>query len=702
MASEYSVNIKLNTKQVKTDLQTIGKEIGNLGKNQSKGSKQALSAAEKQLKLDNASLRLKNQALGLSLKALPLQQKGVKLDETASKIAKATADAEKFEFDLAKKSLLLADEDIKKAQIRLKVQNDINKATAKTVKVENTVNKQLREKTKTLGQIVKLRNLGSSAGRLAGKFDFEETLNTRGPGGRMLALPSAEMLDQRVRGSGQAGGFSRKIPRFRLPKPTRGFDAQSALISGGFPLLFGQGPVTAAAGAIGGGVGGMFGQMGGFAGGIAATAAVQAIQNTMDSVSKLGQAFNTLTPNVENLTAALGANGTERERQIQLIKKTQGTQAALAAVTEQMNQQIGEKGVKNLKEFGETSRLIGNSFQLLGTKMLAALAPVLNFFAKPLAVEAARVETNRLANVGGAANDEELQTLQTKLGNVGRGRSANKRRERIREQIEDRKEELALVGKVKERRTTIELVEDSIFKKQRQQDELLKAKLNGNYEEVLLAQQVNEKINEMLEAGKGIMEIDTKRIENQIKQTNELEKQVETAKKLEEQMLAVGEEIEGSIKNNLRDAITGAQSFGEAMSNVLNKIRDKMLDRALDNLFGGFGESFGKSVSGKKGGGIGGFIGGLFGFADGGRPPVGRPSIVGERGPELFVPRSAGTVVPNEKIGSSNITNNISINVDATNSNVQSDKDAQQFGEALASAIQSEIIKQKRSGGLLR
>lgn len=702
MASEYSVNIKLNTKQVKTDLQTIGKEIGNLGKNQSKGSKQALSAAEKQLKLDNASLRLKNQALGLSLKALPLQQKGVKLDETASKIAKATADAEKFEFDLAKKSLLLADEDIKKAQIRLKVQNDINKATAKTVKVENTVNKQLREKTKTLGQIVKLRNLGSSAGRLAGKFDFEETLNTRGPGGRMLALPSAEMLDQRVRGSGQAGGFSRKIPRFRLPKPTRGFDAQSALISGGFPLLFGQGPVTAAAGAIGGGVGGMFGQMGGFAGGIAATAAVQAIQNTMDSVSKLGQAFNTLTPNVENLTAALGANGTERERQIQLIKKTQGTQAALAAVTEQMNQQIGEKGVKNLKEFGETSRLIGNSFQLLGTKMLAALAPVLNFFAKPLAVEAARVETNRLANVGGAANDEELQTLQTKLGNVGRGRSANKRRERIREQIEDRKEELALVGKVKERRTTIELVEDSIFKKQRQQDELLKAKLNGNYEEVLLAQQVNEKINEMLEAGKGIMEIDIKRIENQIKQTNELEKQVETAKKLEEQMLAVGEEIEGSIKNNLRDAITGAQSFGEAMSNVLNKIRDKMLDRALDNLFGGFGESFGKSVSGKKGGGIGGFIGGLFGFADGGRPPVGRPSIVGERGPELFVPRSAGTVVPNEKIGSSNITNNISINVDATNSNVQSDKDAQQFGEALASAIQSEIIKQKRSGGLLR
>jgi hypothetical protein len=37
---------------------------------------------------------------------------------------------------------------------------------------------------------------------------------------------------------------------------------------------------------------------------------------------------------------------------------------------------------------------------------------------------------------------------------------------------------------------------------------------------------------------------------------------------------------------------------------------------------------------------------GLLGFAEGGSPPVGRPSIVGERGPELFVPQVAGTVIP--------------------------------------------------------
>jgi phage-related minor tail protein len=40
-------------------------------------------------------------------------------------------------------------------------------------------------------------------------------------------------------------------------------------------------------------------------------------------------------------------------------------------------------------------------------------------------------------------------------------------------------------------------------------------------------------------------------------------------------------------------------------------------------------------------------------FADGGVPPVGVPSMVGERGPELFVPRTAGTIVPNHMLSSS-------------------------------------------------
>jgi len=49
-------------------------------------------------------------------------------------------------------------------------------------------------------------------------------------------------------------------------------------------------------------------------------------------------------------------------------------------------------------------------------------------------------------------------------------------------------------------------------------------------------------------------------------------------------------------------------------------------------------------------------------FADGGSPPVGKASIVGERGPELFVPRNAGTIIPNHALGgmggTTNVTNN--------------------------------------------
>ena len=42
----------------------------------------------------------------------------------------------------------------------------------------------------------------------------------------------------------------------------------------------------------------------------------------------------------------------------------------------------------------------------------------------------------------------------------------------------------------------------------------------------------------------------------------------------------------------------------------------------------------------------------VMGFADGGDPPVNQASWVGERGPELFVPKSAGTIIPNNVLGS--------------------------------------------------
>jgi len=41
-------------------------------------------------------------------------------------------------------------------------------------------------------------------------------------------------------------------------------------------------------------------------------------------------------------------------------------------------------------------------------------------------------------------------------------------------------------------------------------------------------------------------------------------------------------------------------------------------------------------------------LSGLLGFKDGGEPPVNEPSIVGEGGPEIFVPKTSGTIIPND------------------------------------------------------
>ena len=213
-----------------------------------------------------------------------------------------------------------------------------------------------------------------------------------------------------------------------------------------------------------------------------------------------------------------------------------------------------------------------------------------------------------------------------------------------------------------------------------------------------------------------------KRLLTEIDKTNEIDRQnkkledqkelqkknQEETKKLKEAMTAVGEEIEGSIKNNLRDAITGAQSFGQAMSNVLNRIRDKIIDNQIDKLLQNIGESFGArqnkgGLGGFLGNIAGGFLGKVFGFANGGRPPVGRVSVVGERGPELFVPKTAGTIIPNNALGGGSTTNNmITVNVDATGSSVQGNgSEADQLGGLIASVVQTTIINEQRAGGLL-
>lgn len=84
----------------------------------------------------------------------------------------------------------------------------------------------------------------------------------------------------------------------------------------------------------------------------------------------------------------------------------------------------------------------------------------------------------------------------------------------------------------------------------------------------------------------------------------------------------------------------------------------------------------------------------LFPFAKG-------TGLMGEAGPEAIIPLKRGTDGRLGVAGGGGTTN-VVVNVDATGSNVQGDQaQSAALGRAVAAAMQAELIKQKRPGGLL-
>jgi hypothetical protein len=91
------------------------------------------------------------------------------------------------------------------------------------------------------------------------------------------------------------------------------------------------------------------------------------------------------------------------------------------------------------------------------------------------------------------------------------------------------------------------------------------------------------------------------------------------------------------IAQGFEDAILSGQKLGEVV---------RSLGRDLVRLV------FSQLVTQPLAAGIGGAIKGAFGFrAMGGPVASGSPYVVGEKGPELFVPHASGTIVPNNKMG---------------------------------------------------
>ena len=152
--------------------------------------------------------------------------------------------------------------------------------------------------------------------------------------------------------------------------------------------------------------------------------------------------------------------------------------------------------------------------------------------------------------------------------------------------------------------------------------------------------------------------------------------------------------IGDGVVDALEGVINGTKSLGEAVGDVFGDLQKQLLQLIKNQLL--FGSLTGGLSKGK------GLLGNLFsGFlAEGGRASAGKAYMVGERGPEMFVPRSSGTVIPNSQLGGGGT--NVVVNVDASGSSVQGDEgQSRQLGALIGAAVQGEIIKQQRPGGLL-
>jgi uncharacterized protein YqgV (UPF0045/DUF77 family) len=181
--------------------------------------------------------------------------------------------------------------------------------------------------------------------------------------------------------------------------------------------------------------------------------------------------------------------------------------------------------------------------------------------------------------------------------------------------------------------------------------------------------------------------------------------------------LALTQPVTDSLFDSLMAVADGTKSAQEAFADFLRSIASMLADTAkqmiaqyiaigVARMFAGVPGSGGKAINtdslnqiqGYSGIGANTDVSGFIPRANGGPVGAGRPYLVGERGPELFVPGAQGNIVPNNAMGGANVT----VNVDASGSSVEGNADqASQLGKAIGIAVQAELVKQKRPGGLL-
>jgi len=472
-----------------------------------------------------------------------------------------------------------------------------------------------------------------------------------------------------------------------------------ALISGAFPLLFGQGVAGGVTGFAGGALGGLLGgQTGGFAGGLVATALLTQIQQADEfrtGIDRLNVSIQA-TGGVSNLTA----------KQVTQFGKSLGLakEEALAALNS-FKQFGGEARIALNQVFGKES--IFNTFSdLTNNRSILDALPGLS---KELSLEQAEAALEVLKSKN--AREAESALLD---GIINKQRTITKEEAK---RLNFFQQAASLFNPFKGK--FVKNDPDSAFFGLAGGGSFMDSDQATEFRGQEAEKSFDQKVNEALR----LLEIQ-KEFNRELERQAIIKAPVDELNKLIEpltQIDALSKSIGSSFAESFKGIIDGSMTAQEALRNLFQRTADHFLDMAAKilaaqvraGIMGIFSKGF--NMPGKNNNKLissnsleratpdfnpfKAAPGHFFEFANGGRPPVGRPSIVGEKGPELFVPDKAGTIVPNHSLGGSTT---VVVNVDASGSNVEGDEQGgRELGRLISSAVQSEIVQQQRPGGLL-
>jgi len=508
-----------------------------------------------------------------------------------------------------------------------------------------------------------------------------------------LVLAEKKITEQRAKQNqtGAAAGQGRK---------TLGNTASSAIIGGAFPLLFGQTGAAAVGGGIGGAAGGLIGGQFGFALSILGTAIGSFIQQQDEldkSLSKISRSF-------ENAGSSAGFT---RASFNELKSTLRMTKDEVLAITTEFAR-FGEAGESAAFIFGDNPNTFKNLAAMRDTKtLMTAILDTQN----GLSIKQ-QIQLLREAKVT-SFKDMQLKLNRLILEENLRREILEARQITRQQKISDIfKEQLKTMILMKVPFLDLEKAFPEFFKKSAEKAEENVEKIKAEFEELMV---------ELPELQDLLTELDTQVQGMSFSIPSAIDSVSQELKKLMSvgfMVTTVADTVGSAFGESFKGIVKGSMTAQDALRNLFMRTADAFLDMAAQLIAKqiqmkilGIGLNF-------FGGGLGGSGGGQFldssavplvdpltgigTAADGGYIPGRKPTLVGERGAELFVPNTGGTVIPNHELGGMGGGTNIVVNVDASGSNVEGDEDeGRALGVALSAAIETELIKQKRPGGLL-